>query len=122
MANDPERPGLLHSFLGGLIFTILLVVVVPMLIAYFIGPIVNDALEDVTLGPLTPSTLITAVSLLILILFLLLLGGGKIFKKYGLLGIVGLIVAYWLLGNIWDAVLPIVIIILFVGIGVIRGK
>ena len=122
MANNSDRPGLLHSFLGGLIFTILLVVVVPMLIAYFIGPIVNDMFEDVSLGPLTPSTLITAVSLLILILFLILLGGGKIFKKYGLLGIVGLVIAYWLLGNIWDAVLPILIIILFVGVGVLRGK
>ena len=122
MSSDDSKPGLFHSFIGGLIFTILLVVVVPMIIAYFLGPIVNDALGGVTIGPLTPSTLITAVSLLILILFLILLGGGKIFKKYGLLGVIGLIVAYYLLGNIWDAVLPIIVIIIMTVISVIRDK
>ena len=122
MSKNDSKPGLFHSFIGGMIFTILLVVVVPMIIAYFIGPVVNDALGNVTLGPLTPSTLITAVSLLILIVFILMLGGGKIFKKFGLLGVVGLVAAYWLLGNIWDAVLPVAIIVLMTVITFLRDK
>jgi hypothetical protein len=112
MSKDDKKPGVLHSFLGGLILTIVLVVVIPAVTAYFIGPIVNEYLGDVTFWELTPSTVVTAVMLLVMILFLILLGGGAIFKKYGVLGVVGLIIAYWALGNIYDAILPVVIIIL----------
>jgi len=112
MSEDANKPGILHSFLGGLLLTIILVVVVPALTAYFIGPIVNEYLNDVTFWELTPSTIVTAVMLLIMILFLILLGGGAIFKKYGVIGVIGLIAAYWYLGNIYDAILPVLIIIL----------
>ncbi|MCL2607902.1 MAG: hypothetical protein FWD92_05065 [Methanomassiliicoccaceae archaeon] len=111
MAKNEDKPGRLHSFLGGLFFTVLLVVIVPMLTAWFVGPIVNEIFEDAYMGPFTPSMLITAIMLLVMILFLLILGGGKIFKKYGFFGVVGLIAVYYLLGNVWDALLPVIIII-----------
>ena len=114
MSKDNDKPGLLHSFLGGLLMTILLVVVVPVVTAWLITPIVNDYFGDVGLGPFTPSMFVTAIMLLVLIVFLLLLGGGKIFKKYGVFGVVGLIVAYYFLTTIWDAILPVAIIIIMV--------
>ena len=114
MSEDDNKPGLLHSFLGGLLLTILLVVVAPVLTALFIAPIVDDYLGNVSFWEFTSATIVTAVMLLVLILFLLLLGGGKIFKKYGVIGVVGLIAAYWYLGNIYDAILPVIIIILMV--------
>ena len=122
MSKDGTKPGLLHSFLGGLILTIVLVVIVPALTAYFIGPIVNEYLGEVTFWELTPSTIVTAVMLLIMILFLILLGGGKIFKKYGIMGVIGLIIAYWVLGNIYDAILPVIVIIVLTLLSVLRDK
>ena len=114
MANDDDRSGVLHSFLGGLLLTILLVVVVPVLSAYFIEPRVVEYLGDVNLGPFTSGMFVTAAMLLVLILFLLLLGGGKIFKKYGVIGVAGLVAAYWLLERPYDAILPVAIIIIMV--------
>jgi len=122
MSKDADKPGILHSLLGGLVLTIILVVVVPALTAYFIGPLVNEYFGDITFWEFTPSTIVTAIMLLVMILFLILLGGGSIFKKYGLLGVVGLIVAYWALGNVYDAILPIIIIILMTLFTVIKDR
>ena len=122
MSKDNSETGAMHSFLGGLLLTVVLVVVVPMLSAWFVEPIVQEALGDLTLGPIDASTLITAAMLLVLILFLLLLGGGKIFKKYGVIGVVGLVAAYWYLGNVWNAVIPVAVILLMVAVSWIRDK
>jgi hypothetical protein len=122
MAKDDKKPGVLHSFLGGMIFTIVLVVVIPVLTAIFIAPEVDKYLGEVSFWEVTSETVVTAIMLLILILFLLLLGGGKIFKKYGVIGVIGLIAAYWWLGNIYNAILPVAVILLFVIIGFVRGK
>jgi hypothetical protein len=122
MSKDADKPGILHSLLGGLVLTIILVVVVPALTAYFIGPLVNEYFGDISFWEFTPSTIVTAIMLLVMILFLILLGGGSIFKKYGLLGVVGLIVAYWALGNVYDAILPIIIIILMTLFTVIKDR
>jgi len=122
MANENEKPNALHSFLGGMLLTILLVVVIPILSAWLIEPIVIEYLGDVNIDPLTPGTFVTAAMLVVLILFLLLLGGGKIFKKYGVIGVVGLVAAYWFLGRPYDAILPVAIILIFVAISYLRGK
>jgi len=115
MAKNEEKPGALHSFLGGLLLTIVLVVVVPAVTAWLLAPIVKDMFGEVHVWEFTSEMFIGAIMLLIMILFLILLGGGKIFKKYGVIGVVGLIIAYWLLGNVWDALLPVIIIIIMVG-------
>jgi len=114
MANNEEKPGALHSFLGGLLLTIVLVIVVPVLTAYFVTPYV-ERYVTFEIWNFHTEMIVGAVMLLVMILFLLLLGGGKIFKKYGVIGVVGLIIAYWWLGNIWDALLPVIIILVMVG-------
>ena len=121
MAKDEEKPGALHSFLGGLLLTIVLVIVVPVLTAWLVTPIVEEYVT-VEFWKFDTEMIVGAVMLLVMILFLLLLGGGKIFKKYGVIGVVGLIIAYWLLGNVWDALLPVIIILIMVGISSLRGK
>ena len=122
MSNNADKPGVMHSFLGGLALTILLVVVVPALTAYFIAPRVDEYLGGIEFWEFTSATIVTAVMLLVMILFLLLLGGGSIFKKYGLLGVVGLIIAYYLLGNIYDAILPIAVLIVMTLFTVIKDR
>jgi hypothetical protein len=113
MSKEKSKPGLIRGFFGGLMLTLVLVLAVPVLTALFIGPIVNEHLS-MELGPFTPSMMITGAMLLVMILFLLLLGGGKIFKKYGVMGVVGLIAAYWYLGNVYDAILPVIIIMIMI--------
>jgi hypothetical protein len=115
MAKDDKKPGIAHSFLGGLILTIVLVIVVPVLTAWLVRPIIEEQFGDVSFSVFTSDMVVGALMLLVMILFLILLGGGKIFKKYGIIGVIGLIIAYWLLGNVWDAVLPILIILLMTG-------
>ena len=114
MTEDTSKPGLFHSFIGGMILTLVLVLVVPMLTAAYIEPEVNKYLGDVNIDPFTPGMIVTAAMLLVMILFLLLLGGGKIFKKYGVIGVIGLIATYWYLERIYDAILPVAIIIIMV--------
>lgn len=114
MSNDESKPGILHSFFGGLLLTVLLVVVIPVLSVWFIEPIVYEALGETDLGPFTSGMLVTAAMLFVFILFLLLLGGGKIFKKYGVIGVVGLVAAYVYLERPYDAILPVIIIIVMV--------
>jgi ACR3 family arsenite efflux pump ArsB len=113
MAKEEKKPSVLHSFLGGLLFTIVLVVVIPVVTAILIQPIVEDMFEDQNYGVLTSSLIVTLVMLVLMILFILLLGGGAILRKYGLIGVIGLIAAYWFLGNVWGAALPIAILVLF---------
>lgn len=122
MAENEKKPGLLHSFLGGLILTIVLVVVIPVLTALLIQPFVEDMFAEHNYNVLTSSLIVTIVMLVVMILFILLLGGGAILRKYGILGIIGLIAAYWWLGDIWGAALPIAIIILFAVFGKRKKK
>ena len=49
--------------------------------------------------------------LLITILFSLLFGGGAILRNYGVIGVLGMVFAYWLLGNIYGAVIPVLTLI-----------
>jgi hypothetical protein len=114
MAKNNDRPGVVHSLLGGLILTIVLVILVPAITAWLVTPIVEEHFGDIEFSVFTTEMIVGAIMLLVMILFLLLLGGGRIFKKYGIIGIIGLVIAYWLLGNVWDALLPIVIIIIMV--------
>jgi len=117
MAKNEEKPGALHGFLGGLILTIILVVVVPIVTALLIQPFVENMFAEHNYNVLMSATVVTIVMLVVLILFILLLGGGKILRKYGIFGVIGLIAAYWYLGDVWGAALPIAVIIIFAVFG-----
>jgi uncharacterized membrane protein len=49
---------------------------------------------------------------LILIGFMVLLGGTMVLRLCGVFGIVGMIFAYWLLGDVRDAIIPIIMLII----------
>ena len=116
----------LHALLGGMIMTLLLVVVVPWVTVQYISPIVEDMIGDANISTeiisVSSSVIAAIVMLVILVIFMLLLGGGAIVRKFGVIGVVGLVVAYWLLDDIYGCILPICIILLFAGISVIRDK
>ena len=98
------------SFFAGLIMTIVLVVVVPVLINKYITGIVADAVGDNSFLFLTSDVLIWLIVYGILFGFMFILGAGGIFKKFGIVGILGLIVAYWLMGDVTKAFLPLLML------------
>ena len=117
----------LVALIGGIIFTMILVIVVPVvvytLIEPHLTPIIEESMGDAAyLGWFTSSLVAAIVMFVILLVFMLIFGGGAILKKFGLIGVVGLVVAFYLLDNIEGAVMPIVMIILVWIISVILER
>ncbi|MDR2698456.1 MAG: hypothetical protein LBB30_02095 [Candidatus Methanoplasma sp.] len=114
---------------GGLLMTILLVVVVPVLVSYFIAGIVTDLIGDTSFAGLTSGAIGAIVMFVILILFMLLLGGGAILRKYGVIGIAGLILAYVALAIVLEDdsywfgwVIPVIIVAILGAVSYLREK
>ncbi len=120
--NSEDRPGIMGSFIGGLVFTLLLVVVVPVITNSFIQPEVEKLVGDNAFMWFSSSLIVTLIMLLVLVLFTMFLGGGAILKRFGIVGVVALIVAYYLLGNLPGAVLPVAVLIAMYVFRVIRDR
>jgi len=110
----------------GIVLTLILVVAVPVIISSFledpIRDLVSDTVGDGVIG-LSAGAIGGIVMFLVLVVFMLLFGGGKILKKYGVIGIIGLILAYvFILDQLWGWVVPVAIVILLGLFSHIRGK
>ena len=116
----------LTSLMGGMVMTILLVVVIPVITVLYISPVIEDIIGDTNVSSdlisISSSVIAAIVMLLIMVLFMLLLGGGAIVRRFGVIGIAGLVIAYWLLEDLYGCILPICIIVLFAGISYIRDR
>ncbi len=99
------------AFIGGTIFTIILVIVIPIITTAIIQPFVDEGVHQFNYVVVSSSVVSAVVMLLITILFSLLFGGGAILRNYGVVGVFGMIFAYWLLGNIYGAVIPVLTLI-----------
>lgn len=106
--------GFLMSFAGGLICTLLLVVAVPIICNIIIQPIVVDLIGDTAIASLSSGTIVTIVMFIVWIIFSMVFGGSAIFKRFGIIGVIALIAAYYLLGRLMDAVIPVAVIILMI--------
>ena len=124
--KSKEKKNPLTSLVGGLIMTIILVIVVPVIVSFFIGPVVRDAIGDTALNTplvsLSSGAIGAIVMFIVLVLFMLLLGGGSILRKFGIIGIIGLILAYVLMGQTWGWVLPVIIVAILGGFSYLRDK
>ena len=107
-----EGHGILTSFLGGFIFTLILVVVIPVVCNHYIQPIVEDAVGDNAFMWFSSSLIVTLIMLGFMLLFMIVFGGEAILKKFGIIGVIALILAYWALGNLPGAILPVACIII----------
>lgn len=99
------------AFIGGAIFTIILVIVIPVITTAIIQPFVDEGVHHFDYIVVSASVVSAVVMLLVTILFSLLFGGGAILRSYGIIGVLGMIFAYWLLGNIYGAVIPVLTLI-----------
>ena len=117
---DPKKT--LKSFIGGIIFTVMLVVVIPVLTSEWIQPFIEKQIDSFPIAVVSTSLMFSVTMLLITLLFSFLLGGGAILRNYGVIGVLGLIFAYWLLGNIYGAVIPVATLILVAILKWLWGK
>lgn len=126
MAKSEDKPGVGTSILGGILFTIVLLIIVPALCGHYISQYIVDIVGETTLLTMSSEALVNLIMWFIIIGFTFALGGGQILKRFGIFGIIGLIVAYWLLDDLMGAVYAIVTLLIVTGIiyGVkaLRGK
>jgi len=120
--KSKEKKNPLTSLVGGLIMTIILVIVVPVVVSYFIQPVVSDIIGNTTLVGLSSGAIGAIVMFIVLVLFMLLLGGGAILRRFGIIGVIGLIIAYVLMGQTWGWVLPVIIVALLGGFSYLRDR
>ena len=104
--------GLAFKFAAGVIMTLLYVIAVPYITDTYISPYIVEMVGDSGFLYFSSETLVQILILLVTVIFILLLGGGAVLRWFGIIGILGMIVAYWLLGDITKATYPILSIIL----------
>lgn len=105
------------SFVAGLLMTLILVIAVPMFVDTVVQRYIEDVVGDTTFLTLSSKFIVNLLVWLIIIGFIVLLGAGGILKRFGIFGIIGLIVAYWLLGDVTDAFIPLATLAIVLVIG-----
>ena len=104
---------MIKAFIGGMIFTLILVIVVPVITTNYIQPVIEEQVGSRSISIISSSMMISIILFLVTIIFSLLFGGGAILRNFGVIGVLGLIFAYWLLGNIYGCIIPVATLILF---------
>ncbi len=99
------------AFLGGVICTLILVIVVPIITTAYIQPIIIEEWGSRSIGIISSSLIVSFLMILVTILFALILGGGAILRRYGVIGVLGLIFAYFIMNNPYGAIIPVATII-----------
>lgn len=105
------------SFVAGLLMTLILVIAVPMFVDTVVQRYIEDVVGDTTFLTLSSEFIVNLLVWLIIIGFIVLLGAGGILKRFGIFGIIGLVVAYWLLGDVTDAFIPLATLAIVLVIG-----
>lgn len=95
------------SFVFGVLLTLILVVVVPIIVDSYIQTYIADLVGDTSFLTLSSEVIVNLLVWIVIIGFMLILGAGGILKRYGIFGIAGLVVAYYILGDITDAFIPL---------------
>jgi hypothetical protein len=115
-------PGIGYSFLIGIFFTIVLIVFIPFINHNYIEPYILDLVGNTSLAFLSSSTLSSFLILLATLIFMLALGGGTIFKFFGVFGVLGMIAGYYILGRLEEAFLPVCILIIALCLSTVYKK
>ena len=105
------------SFVAGLLMTLILVIAVPMFVDTVVQKYIEDVVGDTTFLTMSSEFIVNLLVWLIIIGFIVLLGAGGILKRFGIFGIIGLVVAYWLLGDVTDAFIPLATLAIVLVIG-----
>lgn len=113
---------LVLSFVGGIIFTLLLLLAVPEFCERVVKPFVESNVGGTTFIWLTSSMIVSVVMLLITLVFMFILGGGGIMRLFGVTGVIGLIAGYYLIGRPEDAIIPVGTLIVVMCFSAVRRR
>lgn len=111
----------IKAFCGGILFTVILVVVVPLVTTIWMQPFIEGVVysyiekeaESLGIAIFSSSAIISGILFILALCFGFLFGGGAILRNFGVIGVLGLIFGYWLLGNPYGAIMPVATLILF---------
>jgi len=96
--------------------TLILALVVPAICSIYINPWIVETVGDNTFLMLSSEMLANLLMWAVLIGFMVLLGGTMVLRLCGVFGVIGLIFAYWLLGDVTKAIIPIIMLLISLGI------
>lgn len=104
--------GVVVKFSAGVVMTLLFVIVVPYITDTFIIPYIKEAVGDSGFLFIGSQTLIQVLIFAVMVGFMVLLGGGAVFRWFGVFGVLGMVVAYYILGDVTRAIIPIISIVI----------
>ena len=107
----------LGSFVAGLAMTLILVVAVPLFVDSVVQRYIEDVVGDTTFFTLSSDFIVNLLVWAVILGFFVLLGAGGVLKRFGVFGIIGLVVAYWILGDVTDAFIPLATLAIVLVIG-----
>jgi hypothetical protein len=102
-----DTMGIVTKFCAGMLMTIVFVIMVPYITENYINPYLVEIVGDSGFMFLSSQALIQFLMILVMCLFMILLGGGAVLRMFGIFGVLGLITAYYLLGDVTDAFIPV---------------
>ena len=103
---------MLKSFAGGLLMTLVLAVLVPLVCNEYVMPELDSLIGDRSFLMITSDVLVNLLMYLVVFGFMGVLGGTMIYRTCGVFGVLGLIAAYAVLGDVSDALIPVLMLIL----------
>ncbi len=107
----------LVSFAGGLIMTLILVTVVPVVVDTVVLRYISEIVGDHSFLMLSSDVIVNLLVWIVIIGFMVILGSGGILKRFGIFGVIGLVAAYYLLGDVTDAFIPLATLAIVLVIG-----
>jgi len=108
---DSKRDKALKGIVMGFLFTIILLTVIPFFIDTYVSGFIESVVGDASALFLSSRILVNFVMWFIILTVEDTVDSEKILGNYGIFGIIGLVVAYALAGDITDAIIPILTII-----------
>lgn len=101
-----------NRFLAGFAVTFFVVLVVPIIADALLQPFLQSIFGEGGLAAFSSSLLVTILLWVLVLLMKMVGSGSKVFQFLGVPGILGLLVAYWVMGNMWGAIMPILSIVI----------
>ncbi|MDD3399072.1 MAG: hypothetical protein PHW93_05700 [Candidatus Methanomethylophilaceae archaeon] len=111
--DDFDAEVVRNRFLVGFAVTFFVVLIVPIIADYLLQPLLQSVFGEGSPLAVFSSSLVVTILLWVIVLLLKMVGSGsKVFQFLGLPGVIGLLVAYWVMGNLWGAIMPLVSIVM----------
>ncbi len=102
-----------NRFIFGFAVTFFVVLMVPMIADVFLQPVLNEIFGEGSLALFSSSLLVTLFFWILVFLMKMVGSGPRVMRMLGIPGVAGLLLAYYVIGNLWGAFMPIASIIFF---------